>query len=417
MHHFVVLSVAAATMTVALKTAAIGPKGVCDGCGSNTATVDDGVVFDEIGFVRDTSRHQGPKLVDARFHGESVGIWVDKGELFVDVDRGAFRLEKSEIEGLVITIEATREEYKGRQYELEFRDYKPVRFWAPPHEAVPAYEVWVKSKDSPDDPTRLCTGQFLDPISKKLLKDPKNGVYLEGMEFTALVFEGDRYGARNVVTDEGGLWFNLACQGTAAAKMHLTRHTNAGARGSDRTTPVERTAMLRAITADYCGNGRSWTGEGTPLWWTDRRGLFPLGVQREQAPSARPPTAAQIEAVWGRGGELLCLNEPRRRPSADTHSAEPCTAPAVTRDAVTQGCEQPGFWRLLRQLFDKGRIPDCSAFQGTDAKGNEFWPFDPNGETPSEFPTAYAITINWVGYDHGHGNYCNPKGGQISWPP
>jgi hypothetical protein len=160
--------------------------------------------------------------------------------------------------------------------------------------------------------------------------------------------------------------------------------------------------MLRAITADYCGDGRSWTAEGTPLWWTDRRGLFPLRVQTANIPQAAPPTPNQIEAVWGTGGELLCLNEPRRTPRSNMRQ-ETCAAPAVTRDVVRRGCLGPD--------YSGPRMPDCSAFT------EKFWPFEPQAGPPAEFPTAYAVTVNWDGQDDEHGDYCNETGGQISWPP
>jgi hypothetical protein len=65
--------------------------------------------------------------------------------------------------------------------------------------------------------------------------------------------------------------------------------------------------MLRMITADYCGNGSTFTVNGQPLLYGDIRKWYPT-------PPFVSPTDSRVrsfEAAWGLKG-LLCLNEPRK---------------------------------------------------------------------------------------------------------
>jgi hypothetical protein len=174
----------------------------------------------------------------------------------------------------------------------------------------------------------------------------------KGVEKEAITFEGDHYDAQHKrVTRtrfEDG-WFNFACAGTAVAKMHMLRHTRAGSITPSgppkRTSLLQRTAMLKAITADYCGDGTAWTADGTPLQWTDSNLWFP--DPRLDLTSAEE--LGLIEAVWGPDG-AMCLNNPRRQtkvpglvyvdPVAPTPPA--CTAPAVTRAEVRAACQGMG---------------------------------------------------------------------------
>ena len=88
----------------------------------------------------------------------------------------------------------------------------------------------------------------------------------------ALVYRGDRYvykppgvpGGKRVdpSNDPASGWSFIACNGSAASKMHLFRHTWAG---GVRDVSL-RTTLLKAITADYCGDGLgTYTRPGNPL--------------------------------------------------------------------------------------------------------------------------------------------------------
>jgi ADYC domain-containing protein len=83
-------------------------------------------------------------------------------------------------------------------------------------------------------------------------------------------------------------------------KMHLFRHTVAG--GMREVDP--RTALLKAITADYCGDGvGTWTTPGHAL-------AFGIADGAISVPS--PHVAGTVEAIWGPGG-AVCIDTPRLR--------------------------------------------------------------------------------------------------------
>jgi hypothetical protein len=118
----------------------------------------------------------------------------------------------------------------------------------------------------------------------------------------AINFSGDRYDAVTktlVATGEATRgWINIACEGTALAKLFLARHTEVSQRVT--TTPAERQAMLKMLTGDVCGDGTSFTVPGQPLLWKDEKNVTMFTA-----------TPASIEAVWSDTG-AVCLNEPRR---------------------------------------------------------------------------------------------------------
>lgn len=105
--------------------------------------------------------------------------------------------------------------------------------------------------------------------------------------------------------------FTIACAGSAAAKLSLLGYGPQ----SSKTSVKQRQATLKMITADYCGDGHSYTQNGTPLLWENASGSVPL---------AEDPAA--IEAVWTADG-ALCLDATRIAgievgcdlPSCDAH--------------------------------------------------------------------------------------------------
>lgn len=398
-------SLAMTTMATVFKAAvaAVSQEGGCDGCGSNTAYVDDGVVFDELNVNFGEGRSDGPRIESAMvtdLEGHPLQppevkttIDVERYELFAYIggQKTSLKSLADKRRALVITLSSPKK--PDDKYELLISSVGDRNLWARPGDTgVPAYDVQVRKVANESESGRkpplfepLCTGQYIEPELRN------------GAEFTAFVFEGDRYRNGHVVTnDNGGRgWFNLACFGTAAAKMLLTRHTQAsGLMG--RPTEGEKTAMLRAITADYCGDGRAWTGDGTPLWWTDRNELFT--VENQPGWDEWSAYSAQVEAVWGRDGKLLCLNEPRRTPRIGPPTSD-CSRPAVSRDDVTSGdlaCP------------NGQRIPHCGRVTWNGTKPFRWAPF-----LQGRLSNAYVITV----HRPAPRDYCNGSPDQgISWP-
>ena len=167
----------------------------------------------------------------------------------------------------------------GARSVIEIAAVSSTTYWAGPPDAVPTYTLVYTSAAHPD-PQPLCTANGND----------------------AIIFAGDRYDAEHkTVTATGEAtagWFNIACSGTALAKLHLTRHTEASQ--IVKTTAIERQAMLKMFTADVCGDGTSFTVHGQPLLWADANHL--TGFDQP---------AATLEAVWTERG-AVCLDTPRR---------------------------------------------------------------------------------------------------------
>lgn len=88
----------------------------------------------------------------------------------------------------------------------------------------------------------------------------------------------------------------VACVGQAAAKMKLFDYHP---RGTKQATVDQRLATLRMITADYCGDGTSFTQAGVHVAWRNLGG------------EVQPPYAEKsMEAYWGPNG-AICLTRPR----------------------------------------------------------------------------------------------------------
>jgi hypothetical protein len=409
--HVALLGLTIAT-SVLLVEARGAHAGLCPSlCGSNSATVGDGIVFDELN-LKGEARPGGPRIRSVRLAStDEPATLVVRGDR-LSASAGTKTFDEQALTNIVILLEMK----DGRQYELKLASYNDsMHFWADPDGITPAYDFLVRKarqkRGAPVFPPGMKDKYVLGDRPVETDFDPEahlcGGTYVEetvkqraDQRFTAVVFEGDHYNRNHTVSASAPGSFNLACFGTASAKMHLLRHTQAGTALNSRPTSLDqRTTMLRAITADYCGDGRSWTADGTPLWWTDQNQRFPLGFQPAFA-DPLPDFSARVEAVWGGQGRLLCLNEPRRK---STSTSDKCTHPAVARDDVVKG---------PLACHGGGRIPRCSAFPWPKAVTNPWadTPLRPSGGEPkAKLPGAYVVTVNRTN----GGDYC----GKVRSPP
>ena len=287
------------------------------GCGMNSPTLADGMVFDELDTAGALDRH-GIKIVSASQFGKPVQIKIDRHFITaIALDGSGFVYEHGGLIGTTIELDKG-----GMSYGLRIDDVQEqsLRFWAgDTREFVPFYRILVRL---PND------NEFKAPICKPDLPDEIWGPVMH----YAIAFTGDRYdppSKRVVDAPRGTTWFNLACAGTATAKMHLVRHTNAGAwtastwvPGNDvldpgapfHTAVAQRQAMLKMYAADYCGDGTAYTVDGTPLLYLDEKRWYvppapvpPLGIA---ADGSLTPLGAKVEALWTAAG-ALCLTTPR----------------------------------------------------------------------------------------------------------
>jgi hypothetical protein len=125
----------------------------------------------------------------------------------------------------------------------------------------PLYEFTARSLDD-DCPLQVCAPGLDDG------SDAANNLI-----GNAVIYQGDFYEPgykvrTSAATGYDDDTFNIACVGTALSKLHVLRHTSAsqGAPGDHLPPPVDkRQALLRMLTADYCGAGHPFTHDGVPL--------------------------------------------------------------------------------------------------------------------------------------------------------
>ena len=222
--------------------------------------------------------------------------------------------------GQLLNMEFTIEHRDGRSYDVKvtkvcadketYHACKPLTFWVSPRPTSPTTSSWfarrtrvrtrVPARFPPnpgDKETTTIAGSR--PLSKSTLQGriPRWRCSLDQHPERCDLFRGESYdpGKKTVTrTNQSDGWFNIACAGAAPAKMHLLRHTTAGSDAKHKPTTAQRTAMLKMLTADYCGDGKAWTADGTPLDYTDARAWYATPAFQ---PGAVHPDA--VEAVWG----------------------------------------------------------------------------------------------------------------------
>jgi hypothetical protein len=215
------------------------------------------------------------------------------------------------------------------EYVIQIDDVGEVEYQAKPGGHVmttPTYFVnWTVSRN----------GEQQGATWKNICRSPPtDNVDTFGMNrFHVVLFEGDRISAPNKnVYAVDNRWFNIGCASHALAKQHLFGHTQGAMDTSPEftTTLPERTAHLKMLAADYCGQGVALTMAGQPLNWRDHRGWFPYSAAR-----AMPPYTPALEARWSADG-ATCLNMPRvaAHPTAESAMYFPNIELAI-KDACT----------------------------------------------------------------------------------
>lgn len=241
------------------------------GCGDNSPLID-GIYFHELGLFGQ-SNDGGLRIVDFRKAGASYALRVDGDRLMGDGP--GLALIGDDLVGAEIVLTDGVETYIVYVEHVS----RTMSFEVAPHTPIETYRL----------------GYSVGPDSTTLHED----VCPEDNVLEAMIFTGDRYGAAQKTVTVGGdadRWFNIACAGSAPAKMHIFRHTTAGSTAATVTSQAERQALLKMFAADYCGTGESFTFRGQPLTWSN--GWSPIGAYET------------FEAVWDESG-ALCLDVPR----------------------------------------------------------------------------------------------------------
>jgi hypothetical protein len=266
------------------------------GCGLNGAWLGADLPFRELDLAGQPNE-AGLKIESfANRDGDPLAIDVVGDQLLGRIGGGV--KSGTALEGATLTLVTAKAPVS--RYFLRIERVSSTAFWtetcaSTKCDTVPLYTITFTKQGGPTKPTSIC-----EPLDPDIDGDPS-------IDGTAIIFRGDRYTDEYDVDEPPNTsWFNIACAGTATSKLHLLRHTRAS-RGPDRITSVaQRQAVLRMLTADYCGVGHPFTTDGHPLRYTFRQRWEPLRPRFDE--SGR--TLSSIDALWDADG-AICVGTPR----------------------------------------------------------------------------------------------------------
>jgi ADYC domain-containing protein len=309
----------------------VGGGGGCDSdqCGLNGMWFGQGVGFREI-HLGHTANHEGLQLTGvmapprSRAVGRDLSLTIDKDAMALeDQATGAIAVATSDLAGakLVLTWNGHYVD-KLKQtpitFTLEILEVTRPAFWDCPVGARTCDHGFKYRFAAITNADGGCKVEVCDPNLARDTADPDASI-----AGTAVAFIGDVYGKRaDADLDEFKVYsreasprcaadqlpdgdrdiINFACTGTTLSKLYLMRHTTAS-RPASRPVPVsQRQAMLRMLTADYCGIGMPFTHNGVPLSFGTRG----WGTFAHYDLNAREP----LEAIWTDHG-AACIGQPR----------------------------------------------------------------------------------------------------------
>jgi hypothetical protein len=289
-------------------------------CNSNSATVD-ALPFHDLDLSGREPNDAGLYYVGFEMPGPKRGVeLVVKRDRLIAIDAQGVEYTGAQLIGSYLRMKNDRSEFAVR-----IADVGSTTFWVG-RGRVPTYTfefAAVPGGAPPGD-----NKEFVHVCGTNPPYDGPPDPEWRGIDrAVALVFEGDRYDARRkTVSDDVGAWFNIACAGSAPAKMHLLRHTAAGRTARYDTRVRDRQAMLKMITDDICGTGLSFTRDGEIVSYMDRGRWHPFDLA----------TVGTLESIWTEDG-AVCLDEPRRAAEDASVwgqiSAE-CAPPPLCKDVV-----------------------------------------------------------------------------------
>jgi hypothetical protein len=270
------------------------------GCGTNTNLID-GVMF--------SSLHWSGKENEADTSIKGYG-WLPTNTVRLDV-------WENRLVGLDATNKLSAEHARlvGSQIVLQHGASKMILEITAVHNAL---HYWAANDGTTVESYTFMWRYDWQPVS--LLRDmcltdePVPGL----TTLDAITFEGETYDAATKTIDfaPDADWFNIACLGSAPAKMHMMRHTGASGSKVVSTSRNERQAMLNMWTANYCGDGVSFTYPGQPLLMRDSKGWIPHAGPWSWIVPAQLSLGEEYEAIWDKTG-AVCMNIPRLYDSDD----------------------------------------------------------------------------------------------------
>lgn len=253
--------------------------------------------YDWTGTVANAEGSRITRLVQGT---ESYRPRIVEGNRLIAEHANGTVLQGTQLEGAYFLVMTPTEPYKIIIHNVTPRAVSPVRFWIGPQLPIETYELrYTKLRSAVTHPEPLCKNP---PARDSGEGDPSR---LWHAPLEAILFTGDRYtsGSKEVIASSystAGTFFNIACAGSAIAKLHLARYTTASSAPPMFTsTAPERQAMLKMYSGDFCGNGNPWTEQGTKLRWQNPKNW-----------SVFSGSEFAQESLWGPQG-ALCLDTHR----------------------------------------------------------------------------------------------------------
>jgi hypothetical protein len=290
------------------------------GCLGNAASMGDGKIFHDsdlgpngIGGAANSGGFKIIGIYGPENYQPAMSLQLDPGDLDELIGRTATRIRRgTALRGSRIIM---RDVVDNEDYELYIDEVAAIPFWVGGG-AVTSYKITVRVEGSSSERGPLCKGE-----------SGEFGEEWAGQQHSALIFRGDRYNPlTKLITIVTDTWVNVACAGTATAKLHLLRHTTASSDAAHTTTWRERQAMLRMLTADYCGKGFPYTEDGTELHYAATAHAY----NPDAIDLAVPEQRDRLEAIWSHTG-AVCLDKPRLVLRSDVE--KDCDPPPCPPDA------------------------------------------------------------------------------------
>jgi hypothetical protein len=286
-------------------------------CGDGNSPVIDGVYFWMLSWLGD--KEENVQFDSARKGSHALSLHVENDKLVATDLNTMSPVVDDGLVGATLRVLV-----RDKPYQIRIAGVSPTwdmstKFWAGSHLAIQTYELkyaplihppgWPPEREVPGPEKPLCK--------------PEDG---SDTLLRAVIFTGDRYDPVNKTATAGPEtigWMNIACEGGAPYKTHLSGYTSAAmARmpAMPAKSPAQRTAMIKMWSMSACGKGKAFTTQGTPIAISDPTIGDPMahfpGTSGYPLPDLLDPGA--IEALWGESG-ALCLNSPRI-PSGETTS-------------------------------------------------------------------------------------------------
>jgi hypothetical protein len=266
-----------------------------------------------------------------------VKLQVYNGE-FVGMVNGQKRCSGAEMVGASFTI---ADDASSSWQRVKIEAVGTVSTLGPPLESLPTYRLtYTMTAPSPGD-------GGMQPQIVANVCDPGSWTS-ETAEVTshALLIQGEVYDQNAAVIRRGDHWFNIACAGSALAKLRLyglnpmkNRNPEDSPMLPGTSTLQQRQSALKLMTAKYCG-ASSWTADGTQIFWRGPQAI-PMPGAGSAAPSAALDSVGPIESRWGSDG-ALCISHLRlwSADSACAESPEQTWVEQIRRNCNIPACDE-----------------------------------------------------------------------------